>query len=167
MPGCVFLLRPNVEQHDFVVPHAAHEFLARDVLQPVRPAHSVVDELTDLLAPMVRKASQGRQHVFDWPICQTIEHAFPVSPGLHQAGPLEVLKMLRGVGQRDPGKLRQLFYRQFAVGNVAEENQPVCMSQRSGEIGYFVKDRMMDVCVFHTAWLPSIKRSINTLNEMF
>jgi hypothetical protein len=73
--------------------------------------------------------------------------------------------MLRRVGQRDPGKLRQLLYGQFAVGNVTEKNQPVCMPQRAGQIRYFVKDRMMNVCVFHIAWLPSIYQSINTLND--
>ncbi|WP_287057288.1 hypothetical protein [Mesorhizobium sp.] len=48
--------------------------------------------------------------------------------------------------------MRQLLHGQFAVGNVAQKNQPVCMPQRAGEIGYLVKDRMMDICVFHIAW---------------
>jgi hypothetical protein len=34
------------------------------------------------------------------------------------------------------------------VGDVAQNNQPVRMAQRAGEIGYLVKDRIMDVCVF-------------------
>ncbi|WP_240992896.1 MULTISPECIES: hypothetical protein [Mesorhizobium] len=56
--------------------------------------------------------------------------------------------------------MRELLHGEFAVGNVSEKNQPMCMSQRAGEIRYFVKDRMMDTCVFHIAW-PTMNPSIN------
>ncbi|ESW81622.1 hypothetical protein X772_23365 [Mesorhizobium sp. LSJC280B00] len=97
MPRYEFVLRPDIEQHDFVVSHAAHEFLARDVFQPVRLADPIVDKLTDLLASVVCKISQRRKHVFDWAICKPVQNAFSVSPGLHQARSLEVLKMLRRI----------------------------------------------------------------------
>ncbi|WP_287073512.1 hypothetical protein [Mesorhizobium sp.] len=48
--------------------------------------------------------------------------------------------------------MRQLLHGQFAVGNVAQKNQPVCMPEGTGEVGYLVNDRMMDICVFHIAW---------------
>ncbi|MER8482909.1 hypothetical protein [Mesorhizobium sp. M1322] len=60
--------------------------------------------------------------------------------------------------------MRQLLHGQFAVGNVAKKNQPVCMPQRAGDIRYFVKDRMMDICVFHIA-SPTMNSSINQYIE--
>ena len=62
---------------------------------------------------------QGRQQVEDRVIRQPVEHELAVAPGRDQSGAPQVLEMLRGVGDREPGALGQRFDAALALGDHA------------------------------------------------
>ncbi|KAG0757232.1 hypothetical protein G6F22_020030 [Rhizopus arrhizus] len=96
---------------------------------------AVCDDFPDLCMLMLGIAAQRGQERRDRPRPQAVQHPLALAPGLHEAGTAQVLQMLRGIGDRQPGQFGQPFHRAFTLRDVFKQGQAMGLPQRLGDLG--------------------------------
>lgn len=114
--------------------HLHQQLLDGDALQAVTSRKTVEGDLAYLGMLERQEAPQCFQQRCHRPGPQAVQHTFAIATRLHDARALELLQMLRGIGDRHAGQLRQLFDRAFFLGNVFKQRQTMGMAQGPGDV---------------------------------
>src|SRR5262249_9833401 len=94
-------------------------------------AKDVVD-LGDVALGHAVNGRNRRQHRV---IGKRVENKFAIAPRRDEAGAPQMLKVLGGIGDRNPAALRKIFHRPLTLGDEFQQLKAVLMAERLGDSG--------------------------------
>ena len=146
-----FIFRPHVENRDRARARSLQKLFARHRLQAVALVEIAAHHALDLGHVALGDPAQRRQQFENGVVGQPVVDELSVAPVCHQAGAPHLLEMLRGVGDRQAGAIRQHLDAALALRQLLQQLEPMGMPERFRDGGKLGEQRQL-----RTARLTSI-----------
>ena len=142
MPQHEFILRANVEKRYGPRAHPFAQFLPRDRLQTVSLVEKPLHHLLDLSDIVLGNLPQCCEHIENGVIGEAIANELTLAPRGHESDAPQMLEMLRGVGDRQSGFLRQNLHAALALPELFKQFQAMGMPQGLRDGGEFAEENL-------------------------
>ncbi len=91
------------------------------------------------------QAAHGRQCIENLVVGQPVAHMLAIASRLRHPSGLELLQVLGGIGDAQPGQARELLDAALALGEIVQQFQPRRAAERAGDDGKLLKQRLFGV----------------------
>ena len=124
------VFRAHVEDRDRAGARSLHKFIARDGFEAVALVEITADHALDFGAVALGDPAQRRQEVEHRVVVEPVVDELALAPVRHETRTPHVLKMLRGVGDRQARPLRQRLDGALALRELLQQLEAMRMPKR-------------------------------------
>ena len=125
MPRAVLLGRPDIEDGDLAVPHAAQQLFALDGLHRSALLEVLARDLLDLGEARLGEPAQREEEGADFVASQAVLDVETLLLGLYESRSAEHLQVLGSIRDGDAGLLGERFDRPRALAEEVEQFEPL------------------------------------------